>query len=161
VDVKYVRSYLAGQGTNGTVDHSYTVSASTATYTRTLEPGWNLVAGSDGTIFPSTIFGWIGNGYESTATVAAWKGYWCKVAAQQTVDIVTAPGPHTVTLAGGWNLIGNPMGVPAALDLPDGESAFAYDPVLGQYVSVLTLPPGLGAWVKANVGEKVTLTPSS
>jgi hypothetical protein len=161
VQVKYVRSYLSGQGTNGTIDYQYTVSAPSTTYTATLAPGWNLVAGSNGTVFPSTIFAWMGEGYESTTTVAAWKGYWCKVAQQQTVDIVTTPGPQTLTLTAGWNLIGNPMGAPAALDLPDGGSAFAYDPVLGQYVSVLTLPPGQGAWVRANEGEEVTLTPSS
>ena len=55
VEVKYVRSYLAGQGTNGTVDYSYTVSAPAATYDTTLDAGWNLVAGHTGTVFPSTL----------------------------------------------------------------------------------------------------------
>jgi hypothetical protein len=160
VEVKYVRSYLAGQGTNGTVDYSYTVSAPAATYDTTLDAGWNLVAGHTGTVFPSTLWGWTGSEYASMTAVSPWHGYWCKVEAQQAVPIFATSGPYTLTMTEGWNLIGNSMRVPATVSLPAGESAFAYDTAAGQYESVLVLPPGRGAWVKAGAGEELTLTPS-
>ena len=69
-----------------------------------------------------------------------------------------APLP-SLTLATGWNLVGNLLGhTPAALVLPQGRVAFAYDPQSGYY-STLQLQPGQGAWVKAVQGEVLEFAP--
>ncbi len=124
----------------------------------TLQTGWNLVAGGPGTIFPAALFGWNGSAFSSTSSPVAWQGYWCKVGAEELVDMSTVSGPHTADLTTGWNLIGNPMGSTATLGLPSGRMAFDYDAVLHRYVSTTTLVPGQGAWVKGTVGETVTFT---
>jgi hypothetical protein len=161
VHVEYVKTYLPGQGTNGEIAASYTVAAPPVgdTYTSTLEAGWNLVAAASGSKFPGALFGWNGAAYMSEAAASSWRGYWCKPGTQQDVEVHTESGPSTITLTDGWNLIGNSMGVPAELTLPQAATAFAYDAVGGGYVSVLILAPGRGAWVKATAGEEVTLAP--
>jgi uncharacterized repeat protein (TIGR02543 family) len=120
-----------------------------------LASGWNLVAGAGGTTFLSTLFGWNGTTYVSTTSPAAWQGYWCKPGSAQTVSMSVTSGPHTTTLVTGWNLIGNPMDSTAALTLPSGRVAFAYDPIARTYVSTTSLAPGQGAWVKGTAGETV------
>jgi hypothetical protein len=159
VHVEYVKCYLSGQGTNGEIAYSYTVTApETETYTSGLKTGWNLVAAAPGTTYPGTLFGWDGVGYVSTNTVQAWQGYWCKMNSDQDVVIRTDTTAHTVTLGDGWNLVGNSTRLPATLS--PAMAVFAYDPDTKQYVSVLTLSPGRGAWVKATAGQELTLTPS-
>lgn len=121
-----------------------------------LRPGWNLMAGGPGTIFPAVLFGWTGTTYASTTFPAAWKGYWTKVTSEHAVELDTVSGPHTSTLITGWNLIGNPMAGTAALHLPSGRTAFYYDALLDRYVSTTSLSSGQGAWVKGTAGETVT-----
>ena len=60
-----------------------------------------------------------------------WEGFWCKVDAQQDVEMQTVLGPQTIDLAEGWNLIGNCMSTAATLDLPSGVVALVYDPDTG------------------------------
>jgi hypothetical protein len=123
-----------------------------------LRAGWNLVAGGPGTTFPATLFAWSGSSFASTTSPVAWQGYWCKSATAQTVTMNAVRGPHTITLAGGWDLIGNPMAASAALTMPTGKVAFAYDASAHAYTSTTTLAPGQGAWVKGSAGETVSLT---
>ncbi len=108
-----------------------------------------------------TLFGWNGSSYVSTTTPTAWQGYWCKTSSAQTVSMHAASGPHTTTLTGGWNLIGNPMSSAATLTLPSGRAAFAYDAAARTYVSTTTLTFGQGAWVKAAAGETVGFAAAS
>ena len=131
-----------------------------------LAAGWNLVAGGPGTDFGSAIFGWNGSAYFSPPAVEAWQGYWCKATTATTVDMHPVAGPHTITLTTGWNLIGNPMAVAAAVAVYDagdvlipGRSLFVYTPGSG-YATTPTLAPGQGAWVKGTAGETVVLTPT-
>ena len=131
-----------------------------------LAAGWNLVAGGPGTDFGSAIFGWNGSAYFSPPAVEAWQGYWCKATTATTVDMHPVAGPHTITLTTGWNLIGNPMAVAAAVAVYDagdvlipGRSVFVYTPGSG-YATTPTLAPGQGAWVKGTAGETVVLTPT-
>jgi predicted outer membrane repeat protein len=121
-----------------------------------LVSGWNLVAAATGTTtFPGILFGWNGSSYASAAAPASWHGYWCKVAEEQTVEIQTVDGPHTITLTSGWNLIGNSAGVPVSL--PTGFVAFIYTGT--SYQSATKLGPGQGAWVKATEDGDIVLTP--
>jgi len=106
--------------------------------------------------FPSTLFGWSGSTYQSTATPTAWQGYWCKAATQSSVGLSPLQPPHTSGLTSGWNLIGNPTSVSVSLLLPSGRTAFVYDASAGSYLSTTSLAPGQAAWVKAAAGESVT-----
>ena len=162
VSLDYLKTYLPGQGTNGEIAASHTISPPPPndTYPLALEAGWNLVAAAPGSSFPGVLFGWSGGAYQSVSAVSSWQGYWCKLGTQQSVEIRTATAPPTITMTDGWNLIGNSMRVTADLTLPPGRVAFAYDAVEGQYASVLTLQPGQGAWVKATAGEEAILTPA-
>jgi uncharacterized repeat protein (TIGR02543 family) len=140
-----------------TQDHTLVATFAVSTYTITLKNGWNLVAAGPGTTFPSILWRWLGNGYESTSNSEAWKGYWCRVDAEHSVDIQTSVLPQTITLAEGWNLIGNSSAYAAAIQLPSGLVAGVYDPVTG-YQSLTTLQPGQGAWVKATAaGQQAIL----
>jgi hypothetical protein len=132
------------------------------TFTLTLKVGWNLVAAAPGTSFlPLGLWGWNGSGYTSTNNPVAWQGYWCKASDEQNVEIQTEPGPYTIDLADGWNLIGNCMSSPAALTLPSGVVAWIWNADPGSYQSVTTLQPGQGAWVRSTeTGQQVTLTAS-
>jgi len=123
-----------------------------------LRPDWNLVAGGPGTAFPSALFGWNGSTFTSAPSPVAWKGYWTKVSGQESmlVGLDTVSGPHTVDLATGWNLIGNPMATTAALTLPAGRTAFYYNASLSRYVSTTSLASGQGAWVNGMMGETVS-----
>lgn len=142
------------------VSWPYTVTADTTLYAKwtcdvSLSPGWNLVAGGTGTVFPAMLFSWNGTSYGSTTACVSWQGYWCKTTTAQTVSMNPVSGPHTVTLTSGWNVVGNPAGTSSALALPTGRAAFAYDPVLHSYYSTTTLAPGQGAWVEGAAGEMV------
>jgi uncharacterized protein YkwD len=123
-----------------------------------LQIGWNLVAAAPGTVFGDVLFGWNGSTYASVTDPTAWQGYWLRASSTRTVYIATAPGPQTVSLATGWNLVGNPMDSAAALTLPSGRMAFIYDAVTKTYVSISTLEPGQGAWIKGAAGELVVFT---
>jgi uncharacterized repeat protein (TIGR02543 family) len=157
--------WYADEALTTPVSFPYTVTADVTLYAKwtgtsaqlTLSAGWNLVAGGPGTAFPATLFGWSGTSFVSAAGPAAWQGYWCKAASQQTVDLQPVAGPHTTALAAGWNLVGNPMASAAALTLPAGRTAFVYDPATRSYVSTTALTPGAGAWVKGAAGETVGL----
>jgi phosphodiesterase/alkaline phosphatase D-like protein len=133
-----------------------------STYTINLSEGWNLLAATPGTTgFPSSLFGWTGTAYQSVADPVSWDGYWCKATATGTVTVTPTTGPKTIDLGIGWNLIGNSMGSVATLTLPSGRSAFIYDAASKSYVSVTSLQPGQGAWVKGvNSGETAVLTGS-
>jgi hypothetical protein len=137
-------------------------ATSGSTYPINLAVGWNLLAATPGTTgFPASIFGWTGSAYQSVADPVSWNGYWCKATATGTVTVTPATGPKTINLTVGWNLIGNSMASVATLTLPSGRSAFVYDTVSKSYVSVTSLQPGQGAWVKGvNSGETVVLTGS-
>ncbi len=127
------------------------------TYTITVKVGWNLVAAGPGTTFPNILWRWLGDGYQSTGSSEAWKGYWCRVETEQSVEIQTSILPQTITLDEGWNLIGNSSAYEAAIELPGGLVAWVYDPVTG-YESLTTLQPGQGAWVKATAaGQQAVL----
>ncbi len=140
-----------------TQDHTLVATFAVNTYTITLKVGWNLVAAGPGTTFPEILWRWFGGAYQSTSDTEAWKGYWCRVDAEHTVDIQTSDLPQTITLAEGWNLIGNSSAYAATIQLPSGLVAWVYDPVDG-YESVTTLQPGQGAWVKATAaGQQAIL----
>ncbi len=143
--------------------YSYTMApAAQTTVNINLAIGWNLLAATPGTTgFPASLFGWTGSAYQSVADPVSWNGYWCKAAATGTVTFTPTSGPKTISLNTGWNLIGNSMGSVATLTLPSGRSAFVYDTASKSYVSVTSLQPGQGAWVKGvNAGETVVLTGS-
>ncbi len=135
-------------------------ATSASTFDINLAEGWNLLAATPGTTgFPASLFGWTGSAYQSVADPVSWNGYWCKATATGTVTVTPTTGPKTIDLAVGWNLIGNSMGSVATLTLPSGRSAFVYDTTSKSYVSITTLQPGQGAWVKGvNAGETVVLT---
>ena len=145
---------LASSSTDNTVTYARTQSVALAT-------GWNLVAGAAGTTFPSELWAWDGTEYESASTGAAWQGFWCEATSAQSVNMWTVPGPKTITLTAGWNLIGNCMSTAAALTLPSGTVAWVYDTTAEEFVSATSLRPGQGAFVEATAtGQQVTLTPS-
>jgi Divergent InlB B-repeat domain/Calcineurin-like phosphoesterase len=149
--------------TSVTMDEAQTVTAVFVeqNFDLTLKAGWNLVAAAPGTLFPTSLWGWNGQSYTSTSEPIAWQGFWCKVGAEQAVDIKTTVGPHPIDLAEGWNLIGNSMATPATLGLPSGLVAWTYDATEGTYASTTSaLQPGQGAWVKATAGQQMTLTSS-
>ncbi len=141
-------------------DKTVTATFTAQTYALPLQPGWNLVAAAPGTTFPSGLFGWDGSAYQSTASVVAWQGYWCKVSQQSSLIVTGVAGPRTIALTTGWNLIGNSMNSAAALGLPNGVTAFVYDTGAQSYSSVLSLLPGQGAWVNGTSGGSVTLAPA-
>lgn len=125
-----------------------------------LQAGWNLVAAATGTIFDGALFGWTGSAYLSATDPTAWQGYWLRSSTAQTDYLITATGPHTITLTEGWNLVGNPMRATATLTLPEGSMAFTYDALAGIYSSTTSLlQPGQGAWVRAHAGDTLVLTP--
>ena len=125
-----------------------------------LQAGWNLVAAAAGTIFDGALFGWTGSAYLSATDPTAWQGYWLRSSTAQTDYLITATGPHTITLTEGWNLVGNPMRATATLTLPEGSMAFTYDALAGIYSSTTSLlQPGQGAWVRAHAGDTLVLTP--
>jgi hypothetical protein len=153
--------FIRYNGSSAAYSYSMTPAAQT-TFNINLAVGWNLLAATPGTTgFPASLFGWTGSAYQSVADPVSWNGYWCKAAATGTVTVTPTTGPKTINLTTGWNLIGNSMSTAAALTLPSGRSAFVYDTTSKSYVSVTSLQPGQGAWVKGvNAGETVVLTGS-
>ncbi len=97
--------------------------------------------------------------------VAATGGYWLYV--PHTLDVMayfcnpSPPAVHLTAPGGQWIMIGNPLSVPAALDLPgDGDVVYTYDPQYG-YQQVQSLMPDEGGWLYSVTGGTVALTPLS
>lgn len=125
--------------------------------------GWNMISVSLGlsdrraaVLFPSAIsmaFAYRGS-YVVDDTIRSGVGYWLKFPPDAGVAITgLLPAGDTMTLAGGWNMIGAP-GVPATpagiLQSPDGIVTSRFFGYNGSYIVADTLFPGQAYWVKSS-----------
>ena len=123
---------------------------------RSLQGGWNLLAGGPGSSTGGLIlFGWNGTGYVSlnAGSMQGGEGYWCRAGNGDSATLTTTVSPISVSLIVGWNLIGNSTS--STVSLPQGLIAFLYHN--GAYVSSSTLAPGEGAWVKSTAVQTIRL----
>jgi hypothetical protein len=127
-------------------------------------PGWQMVAGPTGAIFPTdTLYRYTPSGYVPTGSpvVSSCEGYWAyfpgpmAVAFPAQLPGVDGPGYHVrCPLQSGWNLIGNPFTWTAAI--PAGTTAFYWN---GQkYDVVQQLEMGQALWIYSTSLASIILT---
>ena len=121
-------------------------------------PGWNLVAGPAGTVFPVGLYDWNAaqGGYQQVATgapIQAGQGYWAYFPQPTTVALRSArQDAVSIPLAAGqWEQIGNPSAT-AGARVSDADAVYVYDAARGGYGSSSLLAPGQGAWVYSAAG---------
>ncbi len=105
------------------------------------------------------------NGYVVTDTMMPGWGYWVRY---PTADVVTINGNprllDTVNLETGWNLIGSlssPVVIDSVISIPPGNIASRFFGYYSTYVTISTLDPIFGYWVKAFANGKIVLRASS
>jgi hypothetical protein len=128
--------------------------------------GWNMVGAPPGSDLSSAVALYVYNGTAyvtpPTPQTALCQGYWAYFTAPATVALSgAAPASTTQTcpLAAGWNLIGNPFLVDAAL--PTGTTGYHWNATTQQYDPVATIPVGGAAWIFATAAGSITLSTSS
>ena len=130
-----------------------------------VEAGWNLISlplvvtdGSRNTLFPSAIsdaFIYEGS-YQPKDTVENGIGFWLKFDSSETIHFTGEPfNWDTINVRNGWNLIGS-VSSPALVDsiksIPlniIASEIYKYVSSVG-YLSVDTMQPGYGYWIKTN-----------
>jgi hypothetical protein len=152
--------------TAGTTPPTTTVTGPTVTY----QPGWNLVGGPSGTLFPNasnplytfpagaTVYTSLAN----TTPIQGGAGYWAFFNAATTVNLngAAAPGPASVPLpVNQYVMVGNPT--THAVSVSGADVLYTYNPATpaNPYVAVSTLQPGQGGWALAANGGTLTFSP--
>ncbi len=128
-----------------------------------VEKGWNIVSlpldvadARTASVFPTATSPAYrydpGIGYLQEDTLEAGTGYWLKFAASQQVALSGTPrDADTLTVLGGWNLVGGlsaTVEVDSIVSVPPGiiiSAFFGYD---GAYADSSFLEPARGYWVK-------------
>ena len=123
---------------------------------RSLQSGWNLVAGGSGSSTGGlSLFGWNGTGYVSLSagSMQGGQGYWCKAGNGDSATLTATVSPVSISLVVGWNLIGNSTS--GSVALPSGLTAFVF--AGNSYVSTTILAPGEGAWLRSASAQVIEL----
>jgi hypothetical protein len=128
-----------------------------------LAPGWNLVAGSDGTTLPVDAFLWRPalNSYDvvpAGSPLRAGQGYWAFAtsAAQFALASNAAITASVNAPAGQWVMVGNPTQGTSAV-VQGADALFTWDPAAQRYTAATLLQPGQGAWALSYAGGTITL----
>jgi hypothetical protein len=135
---------------------------------------WNLVSvpldvadPSAATLFPGAISPLYAyrTGYAGESTAVWGSGYWVRFAAPETVSFFgTPPGPDTVDLVPGWNLVGSapsPVAAAEVVQIPPGHVPSGFYGYDGNYSQADTLRPGHAYWVRSSTGGKIVLAPGA
>jgi hypothetical protein len=136
--------------------------------------GWNMISLSLNvddprvlTIFPQGLTPYafsFGNGYEEEDSLIPGIGYWLKFSAPANVPILGLPiESDTINVIAGWNLIGSISSqvlATSVITIPDGILSsyfFGYNNV---YLTVDTLYPFTGYWIKTSQAGQIILNNS-
>jgi hypothetical protein len=146
---------------------------STATISVAYNSQWNMVSNPVWTsedsvqqLFPASVnsnaYEFIPNtGYSQTYRMANGKGYWVKFNGSGTSTVTGMPlTTDTIEVKAGWNLIGGisvqvPVDMVVPVNTSIGSSFYGYD---NGYVSVTTIDPGKGYWVKVSQDGQLILS---
>jgi photosystem II stability/assembly factor-like uncharacterized protein len=100
-------------------------------------------------------------GYITRDTLNPGPGYWLKFPAAESVTMTGIPRTtDTVSVIGGWNLIGSGSAAAprdSVIQIPPGNVISPYYGYTTGYFTVDTLQPGIGYWVKVGQNGKLIL----
>lgn len=130
----------------------------------TYQPGWNLVGGPDGTVFPTTLYIWDANSGQYTTLqqgqpLKSGHGAWAYFSQPTTVTLGSA-SVNSVSLmapAGYWLQVANPS-TTASASVSGADAVYSYDSISGSYSATTTLNPGQGAWAISLAGGTIQVT---
>lgn len=131
-----------------------------------VQPGWNLVGGPAGTMFPTALYTWnaISGQYQTVSPgtpVQSGQGYWAFFSNQTSVTL-NGGSSSSITLslaAGQWQQTADPSGTENAT-VSGADLVFSYNPTTASYNQSTTLLPGQGAWVLSFAGATVQVVPA-
>lgn len=141
-----------------------TVAAKYPQFNYSLPAGWTMLSlpanvgdPRKSVLFPEAIDGpyrfFSDSGYKFQDSLQPGIGYWMKFPSAGPVTVLGLPiFSDTVSLMKGWNLIGSlasPLPISAIVSDPTGNVVSRYFGFRGSYMTVDTIGPGQGYWVKA------------
>ncbi|MBE0446819.1 MAG: discoidin domain-containing protein [Actinobacteria bacterium] len=115
----------------------------------TYPAGWNLVAVPTGNDISTNLFGSYDpktGGYKKVDSPTTGEGYWAHFGQPTTVSLTfNVIDKFDINLESGWNMVSNPFDRDVAL--PQGYTAYIYNPETRSYETTNIIPKGNGAWI--------------
>jgi hypothetical protein len=138
--------------------------------------GWNMLSvplnvadPSLGALFPAatgSAFSYTNSSYQPTTTLQRGVGYWLRFPGASSPTVSgTAPGPESLAVSAGWNLVGSfstAIPVDSVGSVPPGLVLSSFFGFSNAYAPADTLKPGGAYWVKtAGAGSLVPASGSA